>query len=142
MNTLTVTLSTQNLAANINGAHIHFIAPGGDPVNSNGPVKYDFISLAGLTSPIPGSAAAFTFPTITISGLTPADVQTFLDGRAYFNVHNAGSIPNSGVANFNGGQVRGNIVVTQVIPEPNSIVLLAVGGLLPAAGLLRRRGAS
>jgi len=143
-NTLTINLSTRNLAADISGAHIHIVsvlAPGG-LAESTGPVSIDFVSLATAQQPgftVVGSAAAFTFPTMTAT-LSQAQIDGIFQNRAYFNVHNPGTLvgtpgyvgPNS---NFAGGQIRANIVVA---PEPGTVALIALGAL-PMMGIAIRR---
>ncbi|MBC8103914.1 MAG: CHRD domain-containing protein [Cytophagales bacterium] len=138
-NTLTVSLSTFSLTSNIILAHIHLVpltAP--DPTAVNGPATFDIKNAASLINPaipagngpILNSAAAFTFPTVVFSDLTPTQVTQLRVGYAYFNVH---------TTNFPAGEVRGNIASSVVAPEPGTLALAAVA-LFPL-GLIRRRKA-
>lgn len=77
------------------------------PPGVNGPVR---VNVGALPSPIIGSAI-----------VTDAYEAAILAGNAYYNIH---------TSVFPGGEIRG-----QVIPEPTTLALLALGGL---AGLRRR----
>jgi Cu/Zn superoxide dismutase len=147
--TLTVNLATQNLAADITGAHIHIVAnTNPNPTNVNGPVVFDLKDLAALPAGnIVGSAAAWTLPSLTItqasSGLSATTfsqrINDIRNGFGYFNVHNAGSLTTNpsytGPANFAGGQVRGNI---NAAPEPGTLALLGLGSVV-MLGIRRRK---
>jgi Cu/Zn superoxide dismutase len=148
--TLTVNLTTQNLAADITGAHIHIVAnTSTNPTNVNGPVVFDLKDLAGLPAGnIVGSAAAWTLPSLTItqasSGLSATTfsqrINDIRNGFGYFNVHNAGSLTTNssytGPANFAGGQIRGNINASA--PEPGTLALLGLGPVV-MLGIRRRK---
>lgn len=139
LNRLTITLlSVRNMVGNITGAHIHVLPATADPLNDNGPIRFDFFGPTGLSAPIPNSGGAatpggngtsFVFPQIVFNNPNAADIQSIRNGFAYFNVH---------TQTFPGGQIRGNIAATAAIPEPGTLALLA-GVLLPVVGLARRR---
>lgn len=100
-----VSCNFNGLLASANNAHIHGPAPYG--VNAG--------VILGL------SFTAATSGTVTGNGiLSVAHAQAVLDGLTYINVHST---------QHPGGEIRG-----QIVPEPASIALFAMGGVL----LLRR----
>jgi len=98
---VSVSCSYQNLIGTVNNAHIHGLAPPG--MN------------AGVI--VPMSQTGGTSGTATGNGvLNAAQIQGMLDGLTYVNIHST----------FRpGGEIRG-----QVVPEPATLGLLALGGLL------------
>ena len=102
----TVNCTFQNLIGTANNAHIHGPAPAGSPAGV----------LVGL------SFTPATSGTITGAGtLSALNAQRMLDGLTYVNLHST----------FRpGGEIRG-----QIVPEPATAMLLALGGLIA----IRRR---
>lgn len=136
--TLRINYAVQNLNSNITDSHIHLAPPG-----VNGPVRVRLFGVA--------AQGLATFPTglnsyslqIDINRNSPGQVATQIDETintfvtfgdgpgpvpAYFNVHTVTSGP---------GEIRGNIF--SAAPEPGTFALLAVGGMLPLAGVAIRR---
>lgn len=145
-NTLTVDLQVSNLKADITGAHIHLVADGVDPIENNGPVRFNIASQAGFA---PGAIAGsggpgimFTFPTVVFTNPDAGFIEDLRNGQGYFNVHNAGANPSPPPADFTGGQIRGNITPSAIVaaPEPGTLGLLAgaAAAALPLLGLYRR----
>lgn len=108
----------------VTGAHIHQA-----PFGQNGAVKFNL-----LTNQVPGSPIVFgnNFA-VVFNGLLPGTaaerqsvLAAWLNDDGYINVH---------TAQFPGGEIRGQIHCTGVVPEPASIAALALGGL----GLVIRR---
>ncbi len=140
--TMKVEAQFQDLLGTTTAAHIHVINGPGDAniADTNGPVATTTPSFAffplGVTSGTMNAtydmtlASSYNPAFVTNSGgLPPAEAQLFAaieSGRAYFNIH-------SNV--FPGGEIRGFL---QPVPEPASIVLLAIGGGVLAR--MRRRG--
>lgn len=102
-------------------SHIH-IRLADDP-DINGPVVFNFGSIAGLTS-----KTGTVTPAMNFIPRPEVGINTFLDGllaivngRGYFNIHSTSFPP---------GEIRGNIAA---VPEPGTLIG-AAAGLLGLAG--------
>ncbi len=168
---LTMNVSITNMAAQgLSGLHIHIIPVGANIATTNGPVvvPIDNILRAGnptildsgffglnpanpTTRVLP--TAVFTLTAIqadpnnrnTVAANGPVGIYSaIVEGRAYFNAHNTGSLTSQpgyiGPTAFQGGQVRGNILPSNIVfaPEPGAFALVGVG-LLGMAGVASRR---
>ncbi|MDX2038760.1 MAG: CHRD domain-containing protein [Isosphaeraceae bacterium] len=111
-NALTLELSSQSLSSDILLATINAVAPGGNQRFDNGPVVINIAAASGEIPPILGSAASFTFPTVTVNP-SASVLQALQEQRAYVIIGTQGN-PN--------GEIRGNI-----IPEPSSMALTGLG---------------
>jgi hypothetical protein len=112
--TITVDLSFQGLSAPAMGAHIHEA-----PMGVNGTVEFP-LNLGATLGKTAGTIMTQTRP-LTDGA---ADVQQFLNGEYYFNIHSN---------DFTDGEIRGQI---NLVPEPSMWAAGGVGVLL--VGLRRR----
>jgi hypothetical protein len=123
---LSVDLSWTGLAAPSGAAHIH-CCPG---PGVNATVAIDFVP-AGFPNQVSGTftnnfdlndAASYGEGFLSMFADVGAARTAFLAGLnsnlAYFNIHNE---------TFPGGEIRGDIQVAQVIPEPASVALIGLG---------------
>jgi hypothetical protein len=93
---IVVNLFFSGLAAPATAAHIHgFTGPG-----TNSGVLFGFTGVPVATS---GAIPPQTF------SITPAQVYSLLNGLAYFNIH---------TSTFPGGEIRGQILMTNAPPAP------------------------
>jgi hypothetical protein len=110
LDTVFVTLNYTGLTGgNPSAAHIHCcVLP-----NANGPVVIPFTGFPSTTSG--------TY-TNTFTGVSVANITGIEAGLAYINIHNAV---------FPGGEIRGDILPTNAVPEPTAagLLTLAIGGL-------------
>ncbi len=129
-----------DLNDNLAAAHIH-AGPAVIPT-TNGPVVWGFFG-APLNDNNPNDAVFTPFASGvggTFSGkwdapegnntTFAAQLDNILNGRAYINFH---------TAQFGGGEIRGNILVSAV-PEPETYALLLGGLAVVAAARRRQRG--
>lgn len=135
-NTLSLSLNWSGLTGGpVLAGHIHCcVAPGanvgvavglsGLPASTSGSLSntFDLSSLSVYTG-----AFVTNFGGGTVAGAQAALVAGLNSGRAYVNLHNA---------NFPGGEIRANVVVT---PEPASMVMLGFGLVAVGAGVRRKR---
>ncbi len=112
-NELTFAIIFTGLSGPLTGAHFHGPAPEG----SNAGVQIDIGAIAGLGSPMFGSAT-----------LTDDQETDLLDNLWYINLH---------TADFPGGEIRGQVIFKKVIPIPAAAWLFASS--LIALGAVRRR---
>ncbi|GMU20205.1 MAG: hypothetical protein AMXMBFR13_03040 [Phycisphaerae bacterium] len=104
----TLTGTFQDLIGTTTNAHVH----GPDPIGGDGAgVMFGITFDAGVTSGNISGAGT----------MSPTHLQIVLDREAYINIH---------TSHRPGGEIRG-----QLLPEPSSLGLLAVGSV----ALLRRR---
>lgn len=102
------------------GAHLHY-----GPVGVNGPVWFDILANQTPGSPqVNGNMITFIFRGTLVSA---ANIPDIINGDAYINVH---------TQQFPGGEIRGQVECTGVIPEPATIVIF---GMWAAWFLARRR---
>jgi CHRD domain/PEP-CTERM motif len=110
LDTVAVTLSFTGLTGgNASAAHIHCcVSP-----NANGPVVIPFTGFPTTTS---GTYSN------TFTGVSVANIAGIEAGLAYINIHNTV---------FPVGEIRGDILPANAVPEPTSAALLtlAIGGL-------------
>ncbi|MEQ1905331.1 MAG: CHRD domain-containing protein [Pirellulaceae bacterium] len=111
---MTISGTFSGLTANASAAHLHGFAPPG--VNAG--------VLIGLTV-TPGTSG-------TISGAgsinnVGANFANTLGGLTYLNIHNA---------NFPGGEIRGQMTNPFSVPEPGSLAILSLCGMM---ALVRRK---
>ena len=99
-NQFTMTGTFQDLIGTTNNGHVHGPAPAGTPAGVMFGITFDF----GVTS-----------GNMSHNGvITAQQTADILNDLAYINIH-TNSHP--------GGEIRG-----QIIPEPSSLIILAVGG--------------
>lgn len=126
---LDVSVTFNNLSLPATAAHIHF---GGETVR--GPVILPFPSFPtatdGTYNKILTAADLLPYPGGGINTFADA-VNAIETGNTYVNIHDA---------NFPGGEIRGQLVLS-IVPEPASLISLAIGGgtILGLGWLLRRR---
>lgn len=128
-NSLSYTITFQDLLAPATAAHIHFGVPG-----ISGPVIFPFTH-AGPPAATSGSFAG----TLTAADLIPrltSGINTFADaiaaiemGNTYVNIHDS-VLP--------GGEIRGQLLV-RAVPEPGSMALMVAGAVFGGAILAIRR---
>jgi hypothetical protein len=110
LDTVTVTMSYTGLTGgNPSAAHIHCcVLP-----SANGPVVIPFTGFPTTTS---GTYSN------TFTGVSAANIAGIEAGQAYINIHNTV---------FPGGEIRGDILPANAVPEPTSVGLLtlAISGL-------------
>lgn len=126
-NEISYVVSFTGLTTGLTNAHIHFGAAG-----VAGPVILPFSNLPlGQTSGIlAGVLTSADF--VAAGGLTTfaQAVQAIQAGNTYVNIH---------TSTFPGGEIRGQLVTLQVVPEPSSFALLAAGCAAVVTLALRRR---
>lgn len=93
------------------GIHIHN-AGSTDPFNNNGGIVFNLNS--GFANVAENATSGSIDLDITLSEVQEGEL---LNGQYYVNIHSGA---------FNGGELRGNLVVS-TIPEPTSATLLALG---------------
>lgn len=135
--TFDLTMSAFDLTGPATGFHIH----GAATTTETAPIRVDFADpaflsfVSGNSVLVGGSNIAAPMLPETLASATNAGhpAMSFLDalrgGLAYVNVH---------TANFPGGEVRGQLMGVQVIPEPDTYALL-LAGLGVLAWVARRR---
>ena len=107
-NMFTLTGTFQDLIGTTNNAHVHGPAPVGTPAGVMFGITFDF----GVTS------GAISFNGV----ISQAHEDIILAGNSYINIHTTFRT---------GGEIRG-----QIVPEPSTLAMLALGGL---AAVRRRR---
>ncbi len=107
------------------GIHLH-LADAADPLNTTGGIAFNLNSGADANVVLDTPTVAIGSTSGALAGtvsLTEAQEADLFAGRYYLNIHSG---------TFGGGELRGNLV-----PEPSSLALLAIGAL----AVLRRRQA-
>jgi hypothetical protein len=108
----------------VTGMHIHQA-----PVGANGPVRFN---IGG--NPSPGWINAGAFNVFVFNGVmnlgsvaaNQAFLTTMINGGSYINVH---------TQQFPGGEIRGQVECTGVVPEPATMAALGLG----VAAMIRRK---
>lgn len=128
--TMRVEVTFQDLIGTTTVAHIH--SPTADPLTGNIGVATQLPSFTGFPAGVTSGAYDHTFDLTdtatfspgfltnnggTAASATAAFLQQVSEGRAYLNVHSTFAP---------GGEIRGFLVV----PEPASLALLGLGGIL------------
>ncbi len=121
LDTVAVNLSFTGLTGgNASASHIHCCVA----TNANGPVVIPFTGFPAVTS---GTYSN------TFTGVSAANIAGIEAGLAYINIHNA---------TFPGGEIRGDILPANAVPEPASVGLLTLAIVgLSFFGLRSRKAA-
>lgn len=136
LHTLQVQATFSNLTGTVSAAHLH--APGGPGVSAG--VATQTPSFTGFPTGVSNGSYNMTFSTLdlatwnsayvsanggTAAGAEAAFANALANGQAYFNIHTSA---------FGGGEIRANLV-----PEPSTTLLLAVGLVGGAVAAYRNR---
>jgi hypothetical protein len=106
--TVGVILSFTGLTGGVaSAAHIHCCVA----TNANGPVVIPFTNFPNTTS----GTYSNMFTNVSVANITGIEA-----GLAYINIHNTV---------FPGGEIRGNILASSIVPEPATLSLLGIAAL-------------
>lgn len=116
----TITVGFSGLTGAFTGGHIHCCAA--PTANAGVIVPFD----AFITPSANGTAGALANYAFT---LTATQLAGMISGQAYVNIHTAANP---------GGEIRGQLIPVNAVPEPGTLLLLGAG-LASVAGKLRKR---
>lgn len=139
LRSLFVNMTWSGLAAPPTASHVHV----GNGPGTTGGVALPFFGFPAATSGTYSSIVDLSNPTVysttfralhggTADGAEAALLAALQEGRAYLNIHNSV---------WPAGEIRGDLVQVNPVPEPAGVLLVGLGSAVVFAACRRRRAA-